>query len=330
MAAIGVLFTLIGAYIGERIQLGPPPKAGRLSGAGERHAFDVVVAGGGPGGAVTAARLAGKGRRVLVLERDTFPRFHLGESLLPDSMPILDALGVLPAIDARFLRKPGAVFHDSRTGRRARFDFGEAFHAKSPYAYQVPRDEFDALLLSHAAARGGGRPARVVGRAGPLRRDARRGGRRDRPGRGVARHRRAPRGRRDGSRRAPGARLSHDRSHRGAREHALFSQWRGVDATGRDRGGGLSPRHLRRRRGGEGGRPLGRGAPRVVLVHPVQGRPDERRRRGLARLDAPPPGPGPAGALRARHRRVEGRDPLPRARRAAMAGARRPPTSASR
>ncbi len=91
---------------------------------------------------------------MLVLERDTFPRFHLGESLLPDSMPILDALGVLPAIDARFLRKPGAVFHDSRTGRRARFDFGEAFHAKSPYAYQVPRDEFDALLLSHAAAAG--------------------------------------------------------------------------------------------------------------------------------------------------------------------------------
>ncbi len=117
---------------------------------GSPEAFDVVVAGGGPGGAVTAARLAQHGRRVLVLERESFPRFHLGESLLPDSVPILDALGVLPEVDARFIRKPGAVFHDSYTDRSARFDFREAFAPKSPYAYQVPRDEFDALLLRHA------------------------------------------------------------------------------------------------------------------------------------------------------------------------------------
>ncbi|MGO8998066.1 MAG: NAD(P)/FAD-dependent oxidoreductase [Polyangiaceae bacterium] len=116
--------------------------------------FDVVVAGGGPGGSTTAARLAQKGRRVLVLERDDFPRFHLGESLLPDSVAILDALGVLPEVDARFIRKPGAVFHDSYTDRVARFDFSDAFAPKSPYAYQVPRDEFDALLLENAARLG--------------------------------------------------------------------------------------------------------------------------------------------------------------------------------
>lgn len=118
------------------------------------EAFDVVVIGGGPGGSVTAARLAQKGRRVLVLERDAFPRFHLGESLLPCSVPILAALGVLPEVDARFLRKPGAVFHDSYTDRTTRFDFADAFLAKSTYAYQVPRDDFDALLLTNAASTG--------------------------------------------------------------------------------------------------------------------------------------------------------------------------------
>jgi flavin-dependent dehydrogenase len=116
--------------------------------------FDVVVAGGGPGGSITATRLAQLGRRVLVLEQEDFPRFHLGESLLPDSVPVLDAVGVLPAVDERFLRKPGAVFHDNLSERAARFDFGDAFSPKCLYAYQVPRDEFDALLLSNAAAKG--------------------------------------------------------------------------------------------------------------------------------------------------------------------------------
>ena len=118
------------------------------------EAFDVVVAGGGPGGAVTAARLAQKGRRVLVLERDVFPRFHLGESLLPGSLVVLEALGLLPEMERRFLRKPGAVFHDSHTDRTARFDFADAFTPKFPYAYQVERAEFDALLLTHAAVQG--------------------------------------------------------------------------------------------------------------------------------------------------------------------------------
>jgi flavin-dependent dehydrogenase len=114
------------------------------------EAFDVVVAGGGPGGAVTAARLAGKGRRVLVLEREAFPRFHLGESLLPGSLVVLEALGLLPEMERRFIRKPGAQFHDSYTDRTARFDFADAFTPRFPYAYQVQRAEFDALLLKHA------------------------------------------------------------------------------------------------------------------------------------------------------------------------------------
>jgi flavin-dependent dehydrogenase len=124
-----------------------------VSVAGDEQ-FDVVVAGGGPGGAVASARLAQRGRRVLVLERDAFPRFHLGESLLPESLAVLDALGVLKEVDARFIRKPGAQFHDCHTPRTARFDFSEAFHPRFSYAYQVPRDDFDALLLSHAESLG--------------------------------------------------------------------------------------------------------------------------------------------------------------------------------
>jgi flavin-dependent dehydrogenase len=111
---------------------------------------DVIVAGGGPGGAIVAARLAQKGRRVMVLERERFPRFHLGESLLPQSMGALSAVGVLEAVDARFLRKHGASFHDSSTGRSVRFDFADAFHAEYRNAYQVPRDTFDELLLRRA------------------------------------------------------------------------------------------------------------------------------------------------------------------------------------
>jgi flavin-dependent dehydrogenase len=111
---------------------------------------EVIVLGGGPGGAVVAARLAQKGRRVTVFERDRFPRFHLGESLLPQSMGVLEAIGVLDAVDASFIRKHGAHFHDSATGRTARFDFADAFQPEYRNAYQVPRDAFDEMLLRRA------------------------------------------------------------------------------------------------------------------------------------------------------------------------------------
>src|SRR2546429_8992175 len=61
---------------------------------------DVVVIGGGPGGSTAATMLARRGLRVLLLERERFPRDHIGESLLPASMPVLEELGVLPAVQA--------------------------------------------------------------------------------------------------------------------------------------------------------------------------------------------------------------------------------------
>jgi flavin-dependent dehydrogenase len=130
-----------------RRSIGDTPAGSALEGF---DAPEVIVVGGGPGGAIVAARLAQKGRRVTVLERERFPRFHLGESLLPQSMGALQAVGVLEAIDARFLRKHGASFHDSATGRSVRFDFADAFHAEYRNAYQVPRDTFDELLLRRA------------------------------------------------------------------------------------------------------------------------------------------------------------------------------------
>lgn len=117
-------------------------------------AIDVVVVGGGPAGSVCAAKLARLGRSVVVLEKESFPRFHLGESLLPQSMPILAEIGVLEAVRARFLEKFGARFHDDRNGTKERFAFEHAWRSERDHAFQVPRDAFDTLLLDHARACG--------------------------------------------------------------------------------------------------------------------------------------------------------------------------------
>jgi len=117
--------------------------------------FDVLVVGGGPAGSVCAAQLAARGRKVALLERARHPRFHLGESLLPQSLPVLDAIGVLPEVRRRFLTKRGARFVDGSDDRRAvRYSFSEAFQARHDHAFQVPRDEFDDLLFHNAGARG--------------------------------------------------------------------------------------------------------------------------------------------------------------------------------
>lgn len=124
------------------------------------ESFDVVVVGGGPAGSTVAGRLRQRGRSVLVLERDRFPRFHIGESLLPASAPVLKALGLEDELDARFVRKYGARFLDDEKGpggaegATARYLFEEAFPPATPYAWQVPRAEFDALLLARARALG--------------------------------------------------------------------------------------------------------------------------------------------------------------------------------
>jgi flavin-dependent dehydrogenase len=118
-----------------------------------QHA-DVLIVGGGPAGSTTASAVRLLGLRAIVLEKDVFPRFHIGESLLPQSLKIFRRIGVLDKLEANFIRKYGARFVCGETARTAQYDFEEAFDPSVPYAFQVPRADFDHLLLLHAAELG--------------------------------------------------------------------------------------------------------------------------------------------------------------------------------
>ena len=115
---------------------------------------DIVVIGGGPAGSVAATLLADAGHRVLVLERERFPRYHIGESLLSATLPILDAIGATPLTERHgFLRKPGGTFQWGRQREPWSFFFREDPGGR-PHAYQVVRAEFDKLLLDNARDHG--------------------------------------------------------------------------------------------------------------------------------------------------------------------------------
>ncbi len=113
--------------------------------------FDVIVVGGGPGGSSVATALARRGRRVLLLERDRFPRFHIGESQLPWTNEIFRTLGVDQAIAAAgFIPKWGASFWTLDGAIEQYADFALAVETPTPRAVQVPRARFDEILLRHA------------------------------------------------------------------------------------------------------------------------------------------------------------------------------------
>jgi flavin-dependent dehydrogenase len=116
--------------------------------------YDVAIIGGGPAGSTAATLLARAGRRVIVLERETFPRFHIGESLLPYSMPTFERLGLREKLDRTFLHKHGAELVTSCGSREVRFHFKNGFRLAHTSAYQVERAIFDKLLLDHAGASG--------------------------------------------------------------------------------------------------------------------------------------------------------------------------------
>jgi flavin-dependent dehydrogenase len=115
---------------------------------------DVLVIGGGPAGSTAAAFLAHQGRSVMMLERDCHPRFHIGESLLPANMPILERLGILEAVRDIGVLKLGADFPTADGRSFNVFRFNRALGATPGFAFQVKREEFDQLLFRHAAAQG--------------------------------------------------------------------------------------------------------------------------------------------------------------------------------
>lgn len=115
--------------------------------------YDVIVLGAGPSGSTAANLLAQEGHRVLLLEREVFPRFHIGESLLPCDLPIFRRLGVDPAARG-FLRKGGAEFLDERIDGHAEYPFHDALPGTPDHAYQVDRATFDHWLAERARAVG--------------------------------------------------------------------------------------------------------------------------------------------------------------------------------
>lgn len=116
---------------------------------------DVLVIGGGPGGSTVAALLAARGYQVTLAEKARHPRFHIGESLLPANLPLLERLGVAQEVRAIGMEKWGAEFISPWHNQKCqRFDFKDAWNKTMPYAYQVRRSEFDHILLQNAAHKG--------------------------------------------------------------------------------------------------------------------------------------------------------------------------------
>ncbi len=111
---------------------------------------DVAIVGAGPAGCCAAAHLAKSGRSVVVFEKEKFPRFHIGESLLPYSMGALERLGVLDRVRAAGMPKYGGEIATACGARAVKFYFKNGFRLKHHQAFQIERATFDQILLERA------------------------------------------------------------------------------------------------------------------------------------------------------------------------------------
>lgn len=112
--------------------------------------YDAIVAGGGPAGSTTASLLSRAGHRVLLLEKEEFPRTHVGESLLPFCYALFDDLGVRDEMATRFVRKPGVRFVDREGNASTTWCFSHVIDDETFLSFQVDRAIFDQILLDNA------------------------------------------------------------------------------------------------------------------------------------------------------------------------------------
>ncbi len=117
--------------------------------------FDAVIIGGGPAGAAAGSILAGEGHNVLIVEREKFPRYHIGESLLPFTYHPLQRLGLIEKMRASAFVKKYSVQFVSPSGKASQpFYFSNRYEQDVAQTWQVARSEFDLMLLNHARSRG--------------------------------------------------------------------------------------------------------------------------------------------------------------------------------
>ena len=117
--------------------------------------YDVVVIGGGPAGASAATFLQRYGHRCLILENSAFPRYHIGESLIPRTYGTLNRLGLLPKLQASSFPVKHSVRFVSPSGHETDpFYFSETISGDGARTWQVERSEFDEMCLEHARENG--------------------------------------------------------------------------------------------------------------------------------------------------------------------------------
>ena len=131
-----------------------PGVAARTEGASVVDTCDVLVIGGGPAGSTAAALLAQQGRRLVLLEKEHHPRFHIGESLLPANVELFDRLGVREQIEKIGMPKYGIEFVSPEHDYTSFAEFVDAWDDKLSFSWQVRRSDLDEILFRNAAGKG--------------------------------------------------------------------------------------------------------------------------------------------------------------------------------
>ncbi|MEM1320979.1 MAG: NAD(P)/FAD-dependent oxidoreductase [Bacteroidota bacterium] len=119
-----------------------------------KSTYDLIVIGGGPAGSTMATLMSRRGYQVLVLEKEQFPRPHVGESMLSKSYYLFEDLGVLEEMTKRYARKPGIVFSNTDGSHLTEWDFSKIIENDSSLSFNVNRADFDQLLLENSRTAG--------------------------------------------------------------------------------------------------------------------------------------------------------------------------------